>query len=234
MPAPGDEREQADPLWVQALTGADRAAVDAAFDEAHRDLSFRQAIAEAHAEAGRSFYAQVRAPYELFALVRLLKPRHVVELGVSSGVSSAYFLKGLRANGSGTLHSIDLPTRQKGAAFSEKEDSPVALPPGKSSGWAVPRSVLEGWDLRIGPGREVLPPLLSELDRVDLFFHDDEHTFANATWELELVGPKVPSGGVFLADNTEWLDGALDRFAERWGAHPVRRRGIDLAGFRRP
>lgn len=227
-------RERADPAWVARLTGAPIARVRAVLKEAHEDRDFEEAIAEAHASSGRSFYAQVLAPFELYALVRILEPRHIVELGVSSGVSSSYFLKALQRNGQGTLHSIDFPTFQKGEVFNENEDSPVALPPGMSSGWAIPLSVKGGWDLRVGRGRELLPRLLQEIDRVDLFFHDDEHTFENATWELTLVAPKVPPGGVFLADNTDWLGGAFEKFAEGLGTTAARRQGTDLAGFSRP
>jgi hypothetical protein len=41
--------------------------------------------------------------------VRSLKPRVIVETGVASGLSSAHILRALAANGTGTLHSIDLP-----------------------------------------------------------------------------------------------------------------------------
>ena len=228
------DRELIDPGWVAKLAEVPLNEARSAIDEARGDRVFNASVEGAHQEAGRDFYAQIRAPYELYALVRLLRPEHVVEVGVSSGVSSAYFLSALQRNGKGRLHSIDLPTPQKGRRFSPKEDSPVALPPGRRSGWAVPMSVREGWDLRIGESQKLLPALAQELDRIDLFLHDDLHTFDHATFELQTVDPKVPPGGVLLADNTEWLEGALDVFAESKGARAVYRRGMDLGGFRKP
>ena len=228
------DRDRVDPGWVRKLTGRPLAEVRFAMKEARDDRVLAEAIASAHASAGRDFYAQIRAPFELYALARLLRPAHIVEVGVSSGVSSAYFLKALSKNGAGHLHSIDLPTKQKGPRFSEGEDSPVALPPGHASGWAVPSDLRGGWDLRLGPSQELLPKLVGELDEVGIFLHDSLHTFAHATFELTCVDPKVPSGGVLLADNTEWLEGALDRFAEAKGTRTYYRRGMDLGGFRKP
>lgn len=219
---------------MRQLTGASDARVAAAIDEARGDRALATAIERAHERGGRDFYAQIRAPFELYALVRLLRPKHVVEVGVSSGVSSSYFLRALRRNRSGKLHSIDLPTPQRGTKFLPRKDSPVALPPGKRTGWAVPPSLRKGWDLRLGPSQELLPQLADELDRIDIFLHDSLHTFEHATFELRTVDPKVPAGGVLMADNTAWLGGALDRFAESKGTRAYYRSGIDLGGMTQP
>src|SRR5690348_7177267 len=45
----------------------------------------------------------------LFHLVRLLRPRTVVETGVFRGISSAFILSALSRNYLGKLYSIDLP-----------------------------------------------------------------------------------------------------------------------------
>jgi hypothetical protein len=82
---------------------------------------------------GRASYAQLCAPFELYAMTRLLQPNHIVETGVSSGISSAHFLLALEKNRSGVLHSIDFPTHQRGPVL-QADESPVSLPPGLSSG----------------------------------------------------------------------------------------------------
>lgn len=223
-----------DPVWVSDLARISPARARELMAEAAGETAVAQHIRSVYEAAGRTFFAQIRAPLELYALVRALSPRHVVEVGVSSGISSTYLLLALRKNEGGTLHSIDLPTRQQGPAFQEGVDSPVALPPGRESGWAVPPGLRTGWDLRVGPNREHLPGLVASLDRLDLFLHDDLHTAENLTWELSTVDGKIPPGGVVLADNTEWLEGALDRWAQRKGV-PVRyRSGTSLGGFVQP
>ena len=221
-----------DPHWVSQLAGVTTTIAEKALDEAQAETALEHHILVAHKESGRDFYAQIQAPLELYALVRILRPRHVVEVGVSSGVSSAYFLQALSRNGRGRLHSIDFPTQQKGSHFSEKDDSPVAVPPGKGSGWAVPAELKQGWDLRIGKSEDLLPDIVRELDQVDIFLHDDLHTFEHATWEFRTVDPKVPVGGLVLADNSDRIGGALEKWAtQNKFPTPLVRTGTWLAGL---
>ena len=186
-------------------------------DELSRHLDDITSIHMTHTSDGREFYAQICAPFELYALTRLLRPSHVVEAGVSSGVSSSHFLLGLLDNGAGALHSIDMPTLQKGPELA-KGESPVSLPPDRSPGWAVPQELTLSWDLRIGPSESLLPGLVESIPTVDLFLHDDLHTATHLTFELEAIRPKLHDGSVVLADNTKWTGKAFDRFAASFGA----------------
>lgn len=229
----GDPRAAVHLDWLRRLSGAPPERVADVLGEIDELLPFETRIRTEHVAAGRSYYAQFRAPLELYALVRLVRPDHVVEAGVSSGVSSAHLLLGVRKNRHGTVHSIDLPLPQRGPKFTSR-DSPVALPPGRSSGWAVPAELRDGWDLRIGRTESLLPRLLEELPSVGLFLHDDLHTPTHLTFELRAVRPKLVSGAVVLADNTVWTGRAFPRFAHEVGV-PVRRRGrTDLVGLSMP
>jgi hypothetical protein len=229
----GDRRATPDDRWVSALTGRPIVEVRRAIRGLADHLEVEEAIRAAHRAGGREFYAQICAPFELYALVRLAKPQEVVETGVSSGVSSTHFLLGLRDNGAGRLHSIDLPVRQEGPTLGRGE-STVSVPPGRPTGWVVPTPLRTGWDLRLGPSQELLPRLLAELPRVDLFLHDDLHTPTHLAFELELLRPRLRPGSIVLADNTNWTGKAFDRFARSIGAPVVRRRGSDLVGARVP
>ncbi|HYK92988.1 MAG TPA: class I SAM-dependent methyltransferase [Thermoplasmata archaeon] len=229
----GDRRAQPRIDWVARLLGISPRDAAKPFAELGPMVSLETQVRAAHRSEGRSFYAQFRAPLELFALTRLIRPAHVIETGVSSGVSSMHFLLGLRENGTGTLHSIDWPTHQKSATFT-KEDSPVALPPGRASGWAIPEGISPGWDLRLGRSEAILPGLVDSLPRVDLFLHDSYHSPRHLTFELEAVEPKLVPGSVVLADNTEWTGDAFPRFAARVGAKVFRRGRTDLVGLRMP
>jgi hypothetical protein len=229
----GDPRARPNLTWLFALTGARPSDVSRVLEETEALVPVEEAIQRLHRAGGRSSYAQFRAPFELYAFVRLLRPDHVVETGVSSGVSSAHFLAALRKNHHGTLHSIDLPTRQRGALF-RRGDSPVALPPGRETGWAVPAELKTGWDLRLGPSQELLPPLLESLGSVGVFLHDSLHTPAHLTFELTSVAPRLTPGSIVLADNTVWTGSAFPRFASSIGARVVRRGRTDLVGLRTP
>jgi hypothetical protein len=229
----GDRRATPNVAWLARLTGANRRSLGETLAELEELLPLEEEIRHRHLAAGRASYAQIRAPFELYALVRLLKPREVVEAGVSSGVSSAHFLAALRRNRVGRLRSIDLPTRQRGPTLAAGE-SPVSLPPGRSTGWAVPDRLRDRWDLRIGPTQERLPPLVRELPRIDLFLHDDLHTPAHLAFELQTVRPKLGPGSVVLADNTVWTGESFPRFARSVGAPVVRRGRDDLVALRMP
>lgn len=227
----GDERSVPDVTFIGLLSGRLDADVRKVLDELAQEIDLERALRTTLDGGGRGFYAQIGGPFELYAIARLLRPGHIVEAGVSSGISSAHFLRALKRNRRGRLHSIDLPTFQAGEKFDAK-DSPVALPPGRSSGWAVPAAWRRGWDLRVGPSQKLLPPLVRELPRIDVFLHDDLHTPAHLWFELTTIEPKLRPGSVVLADNTSWTGRSLDRFAERFGTWPIRKKGTDLAGFR--
>jgi hypothetical protein len=227
----GDPRSRPDPQWIAALTGYSQEAIGAWLAECDAELATERAIRASHRAGGRSSYAQFRAPFDLYALVRALRPTIVVETGVSSGVSSAHILMALRKNRSGRLISIDLPTRQAGPRLRAGE-SPVSLPPGRDPGWAVPTRLRRGWDLRIGPSQELLPKVVRSVDRIDLFLHDDLHTPRHLAFELRTLEPKLADHAVVLADNTQWTGTSFDAFARRHRVPVHRRRASDLVGTR--
>ena len=227
----GDPRARANVRWLSALLDLPPRSVQQTLKEAGAFVSVDREIHDRLRTGGRSNYAQFRAPLELYTIVRTLRPEHVIETGVSSGVSSAHLLLALRRNRRGTLHSIDFPTRQGGARLGPSE-SPVSLPPGRSTGWAIPPSLRRGWDLRIGPSQRVLPELVEELPSIGLFLHDSLHTSAHLTFELETVRPKLIADAVVLADNTTWTGQAFPRFARRVGSRMHRRGRGDLVGLR--
>jgi predicted O-methyltransferase YrrM len=147
---------------------------------------------------------------ELYVVVRALKPHVTVETGVASGVSSSHILRALAANGAGTLYSIDLP-RATG----------TLLPKGRPPGWLVPDSLRRHWKLSLGASQQLLPDLLASLDRVDLFFHDSDHSYDNMRFELEQALPRLSPGGLLVCDDST-LHGAWDDFCAKHHLHPNR------------
>ena len=124
-----------------------------------------------------------------YLLCRLISPSVVLETGVAYGVSSVFILKALEVNGSGTLHSVDLPPLR-----SEYE---------RFWGIAVPEALKDRWRLHRGSSARVLPRLLQETGMIDLFVHDSLHTRRNMRREFDAIWPLLRDGGALLADDVE-------------------------------
>jgi len=231
------ERGSPDSIFVSKLSDVKLSVAETMNEQARSDIKFRQLIEQTLAEGGRSNYIQICAPFELYALTRIKKPRHIVEVGVSAGVSSAYFLHALRSNGEedddvGVLHSIDLPEKQTARESAKMlRRGSWALPPNKETGWAVPRRLKRNWDLRIGRSSDVLPDLIKEIDRVDIFLYDVPYLIEQAKAEFDIVDQKLVSGSIALADNCLV---PISYWAKKRGAKLIRRKNSGLRGFRIP
>jgi hypothetical protein len=175
-------------------------------------------LASVEAELKRGIAGLREAPYPLtacgdFRLGRLcylacraLRPEAVVETGVLYGVTSAFILQALEANGTGTLHSVDLPPARAGS-----EDFVGRL---------VPARLRARWTLHRGTSRRVLPTLLPTLPPVGVFVHDSLHTYRNMRREFETVAPFLARRSAVVSDDVhdnaaflEWMAGRRHAYA---------------------
>jgi Methyltransferase domain len=225
--------EDPDTGWVATLAGVSEARALRAVREAQGERALFRNLDAMHRLEGRSSYIEIDAPLELYALVRLLRPTHVVEVGVSSGVSSAYLLRALERNGRGTLHSVDLPKTESRPRSRQRNPS-WSIPPGRASGWAVPFSLRPRWDLRLGDKKAVLPRVAEVTPSVGLFVYDVPHSEEQAALDFAVVDRGFEEGSVAIADHGPGggLCAPLRRWATSRAARPVRRTGLGLFGFR--
>lgn len=228
------EETDPDPAWVAGLSRQSREASVASLEEARSERRLFSYLSREHQLEGRRSYIEIDAPLELHALVRLLQPQHVVEVGVSSGVSSAYLLNALAKNGRGTLHSVDLPSRPRRKANGLPSTESWSLPPGRSSGWAVPLKLRGRWDLRLGDKASVLPLLAGELPRIDMLVYDVPHEDRATRREFRTLDPLLPDGAIAIVDHgpSGGLCSALKSWAGTRAARPLRRQGLGLFGMR--
>lgn len=133
-------------------------------------------------------YGQIAFPELIYVLVSMVKPEIVVETGVSAGVSSAYILQALHDNNKGKLYSIDYPN------YTLVEAKNVEV-----TGMAVPCYLRYRWTLLMGKSSEQLPALLRNLDDVDMFVHDSEHSYGNMKQEYETVWYKIKRKGLLVS-----------------------------------
>jgi hypothetical protein len=139
--------------------------------------------------------ALMQAPL-LYVLTRALRPKRIIETGISSGYSARLLLEALERNGDGTLASIGIDvfgaTRRPGEAPTSLDQRHV--------GWLVPDRLKHRWTLLIGPSEEQLPPLVADGRRnLDLFLHDSLHKYPTMRWEYSTAFPALSPGGLLCS-----------------------------------
>lgn len=160
----------------------------------------------------KSLSKQVKNPYQLlYFLVRIYKPKIIIETGVAAGKSTGFILQAIKDNKVGKLYSIDLPFQwYTYGNFNLHLDS---LPAGKLPGYLIPEDLKKNWKLIIGDTYDKLPKLLKKLAGIDIFFHDSEHTFKTMTFEYDSAWPVLNRKGILISDDIDFSK-AFDEFAK--------------------
>ncbi|MFL6153809.1 MAG: class I SAM-dependent methyltransferase, partial [Ornithinibacter sp.] len=127
-----------------------------------------------------------------YALVRSLRPEHIVETGTDKGLGSVVLAAALLRNGTGRLTTLDV---------------------NEESGYLVTGRYGAVVDRVVG---DSVHELSGMTDKVDLFLHDSLHTFEYETAEFGAVEPLLRPGAVVLSDNAHDSD-ALSTWAEATG-----------------
>ena len=126
-----------------------------------------------------------------YCIVRLLRPRLVIETGVFDGLGSALLLRALnrnRAEGApGRLIAIDIDA---------------------TSGWLIEPDH-ESYDLVIENSLTSLPRLLAG-NELDFFIHDSNHVYQHEAREYEIVTPFLSPGAVLVSDNAHCCTALAD------------------------
>lgn len=225
-------RARPDTKWVSRLLAVAESKILYLLNEVvNEQLANEKAIDKSIKSTGRNYYAQFPAPLELYIMARILKPRTIVESGVSSGLCSAHFLMALEKNERGRLHSIDLPQYQKHEARSRGELS-WSIPKGRDSGWAIPAKLKKRWSLHKGKSEDTLPELVRQLGTIDIFCHDSPWTPEHLAFEFKTIQPGLHQGSVIVADNTGMNPRATRQLARKFDTRVWHRRTSDLIGIR--
>src|ERR1700685_641496 len=154
----------------------------------------------------------------LYWAVRRVKPRIIVQTGVSNGLSSAFMMLALAKNGpQSRLHVIDLPHifDPVDTAWTEKGKlHGVVIPQGKSSGWMVPDIYRDRFEVDVGDAKVLLPPLIERLGEIDMFFHDSDHFYSHMMFEFDEAMQKMGPNSVIMPDEISW-NASLWDFADK-------------------
>jgi predicted O-methyltransferase YrrM len=130
-----------------------------------------------------------------YALVRALRPQHIVETGTDKGLGSCVLAAALLANGSGRLTTIDIDP---------------------SSGYLISGDYSAVVDRVIDDSLHAL----GKLEKVDFFLHDSDHSPEYEGKELQAVEDSLAPAALVLSDNAHqsdrlqiWAEGHHRRFA---------------------
>ncbi len=159
----------------------------------------------------------------IWCCVRVLKPEIMIETGVAHGSSSWIILNAMHLNKKGTLHSIDLPNNDTNSAYNFGNAQPA-------TGWMVPESLRSQWQLHLGFAQEILPALLVKLGKIDIFFHDSDHSYEHMKFEFESAEKFIRQGGLLISDDVH-KNKAFKEFVDRskWKALMFNKGGCALS-----
>ncbi len=135
-----------------------------------------------------------------YLISRLIKPKIVVETGVSEGFSSYLILRSFESNQQGILYSIDYPISEN-----------------FKTGWMCFDKERKNWELKLGKSKDHLSDILKKTDKIDCFFHDSEHSYSNMMYEFETAWPHIKKGGILFSDD---LTPAFDDFIKKLNPKP--------------
>ncbi|WP_283641094.1 O-methyltransferase [Mesonia mobilis] len=117
----------------------------------------------------------------LSMLSKLIRPRHILEIGTYTGYSALCLMEGIQENGS--LHTID----------KNEELYDLQRKYFDKSGWGTQMHQ------HVGKALEIIPQLEEKFDLV--FIDADKRNYLNY---FEIILPKMNKGGIILSDNVLW------------------------------
>jgi hypothetical protein len=174
-------------------TGAPAADISRYVDELNGERDLRARV-EARLRENPRRDAELRFGSRLlwYALVRIERPKVVVETGVHDGVGSIALTCALRRNAAdgapGHLHCFDIVDQ---------------------AGWLVPDELRPYMTLHVGDTRETLPRVLQGL-RVDLMIHDSAHVYEHETFEFRTALAHRADRIVLLSDDAHLTNALRD------------------------
>jgi len=125
----------------------------------------------------------------LETLVLHMSPEVVLESGVANGASTRRILSALSQNHvSGKLISCDIDDR---VATAELMANPMFE------------------FVKVGAKRD-FSALVERLVKIDLFYHDSDHSYDHQLFEYKTVWEKLPQGGILISDDVNWSNAFLD------------------------
>lgn len=123
----------------------------------------------------------------LYRLAAYFKPRTIIELGTSVGISTLYLAMGCRSASVITIEGCTTKSEQAATHFNQLN--------------------VENISQHIGRFDLVLPEILSSTGQVDLVFIDGNHTYEATRANFDLLLQIAQNNTVFVLDDIHWSAG---------------------------
>lgn len=127
----------------------------------------------------------------LSMLSKLIRPKHILEIGTYTGYSALCLMEGIQEGGS--LHTID----------KNEELYDLQRKYFDKSGWGTQMHQ------HVGKALEIIPQLKEKFDLV--FIDADKRNYLNY---FEMILPKMNTGGIILSDNVLWSGKVVEELKE--------------------
>lgn len=152
-------------------------------------------------------YAQL-----LYRLCRFHKPKYMLELGTSLGVSTAYQAMGAMQDGN-TIHFTTLDGSEQVAQQAAKNFESLGI--------------AQHINIGVGNFDDILPQYLQQYQQLDYVFFDGNHRYQPTINYFNQCLPLAHEGTVFVFDDIRWSD-EMEKAWEEIKAHPQVTVTVDL------
>lgn len=133
-------------------------------------------------------------------LVEHSLPEVIVETGIANGASTRVW-----------LNAIQEFKLEKSKLYSFDIDQKFVAEDMRSN---------PSFNFRLIDDVNTFTSLVSELEAVDIFYHDSDHSYFNQIMEYRSIWPKIRKGGFLVSDDINWSNAFLD-FVKEVGRIPL-------------
>lgn len=186
--------------FLSAVTGQEKDTTATYLHELEKDSALRDHLAESFRRSPLRYKADLKPRYGRrlgwYAIVRIRRPRVVVETGTDKGLGSVVIAAALARNTQeghpGHLYTIDINPR---------------------AGWLLKGPYSRHAEVLVGDSLRVLSAFNQP---IDMFVNDSDHSPRHEEAEYEAVSTKLTPDSIIVGDNAERTTKLLE-FAERTG-----------------
>ncbi len=126
----------------------------------------------------------------IYFLIRLKKPKTIVETGVAAGFSTQTILSAINKNGHGFLFSSDFPY------FRIKD-------PERYIGCIVDQKLKDNWRLYIKGDKRNIQEIMSKIDKVDFLHYDSDKSYSGRKYVFNILKSKLDSDYIIMMDDIQ-------------------------------